>query len=139
MSDNRMFSRREAIKFAVAATVAVFAQSQLPGAAVLPHTQPALLPARLSALLAHTESANVIGGEYLRQYPQEAHVDVLLDQIAGRMAARDVGLFSPTDQELRQQLDGVIRADFAADRIVKLRGWVLAATEARLCALAVLL
>ena len=106
MSDNRVFSRREAIKFAVAATAAVFVQSQLPGAAILPRTQPSLLPTRLSALLAHTESANVIGGEYLRQHPQEASADVLLDQIATRIVARDVGLFSPTDQELRQQLDG---------------------------------
>ena len=139
MSDNRVFSRREAIKFAVAAAVAVVVQSQLPGAVALQHTQQALLPTRLTALLAHTESAKVIGGEYLLKYPQEATVDTLLDQIASRIVATEVGLFSPSDQQLREQLDGVIRADFAADRIVKLRGWVLSATEARLCALAVLL
>ena len=137
MSNDRVFSRRQAIKFAVAAAVAVVAQSQLPGA--VPRAQPALLPARLAALLAHTESAKVIGREYLLSYPQEAAVDTLLDQIAARVVVGDVGPFRMSDQRLREQLDAVVRTDFAADRIVKLRGWVLSATEARLCALAVLL
>ena len=90
-------------------------------------------------ILLHPESAKAIGSEYLRQYPQDANVDVLLDQIASRLAANDVGLFSITDQSLREQLDGMVRADFAIDRIVKLHGWVLSATEARLCALAALM
>jgi len=139
MSDDRVFSRREAIKFAVAATVTALVRAQLPGVAALQRTQEALLPARLAALLAHPESAKVIGGEYLLKYPQEADLDTLLDQIASRIVASDVGLFTITDQHLREQLDGMIRADFAVDRIVKLRGWVLSVTEARLCALATLL
>jgi hypothetical protein len=136
MSTDRVFSRREAIKFALAAAAAVLVQSQLPGAAALPGAQ---LPARLAALLAHSESAKVIGAEYLLRYPQEADRDILLGQIASRMAGADSGLLSSNDRLLREQLDGLVRADFAADRIVKLRGWVLAATEARLCALATLL
>ena len=139
MSDDRVFSRREAIKFAVAATVTALVRAQLPGVAALQRTQEALLPARLAALLAHPESAKVIGGEYLLKYPQEADLDTLLDQIASRIVASDVGLFTTTDQHLREQLDGMVRADFAVDRIVKLRGCVLSVTEARLCALATLL
>ena len=136
MKDEPVLSRRDVLKFAVAATITVLIRAQLPGVAVL---QQALLPARLIALLAHSESANIIGGEYLRMYPQEANVDILLDQIASRLAASDVGLFGATNQQLRERLDGMIRADFAVDRVVKLRGWVLSATEARLCALATLL
>jgi hypothetical protein len=139
MSENRVLSRREAIKVALAATMTLFVQSQLPGGGAFQRAPQALLPTRLTALLAHTESAKVIGGEYLLHYPHEAAVGTLLDTIAARIDAGDVGLFSPTDQQLRARLDGMVRADFAADRIVKLRGWVLAATEARLCALAVLL
>jgi len=139
MSDDRVFSRREAIKFAVAATVTALVRAQLPGVAALQRTQEALLPARLAALLAHPESAKVIGGEYLLKYPQEADLDTLLDQIASRIVASDVGLFTTTNQQLREQLAGMVRADFAVDRIVKLRGWVLSMTEARLCALATLL
>jgi hypothetical protein len=138
MSNDRVFSRREAIKFAVAAAVAALVQSQAPGAVALQGAQQAL-PTRLTALLAHSESAKVIGGEYLRNYPQEANLDLLLGQIASRMAANAVGLLTMNDQRLREGLDGLVRADFAADRIVKLRGWVLSATEARLCALAALM
>ena len=136
MKDEPVLSRREVLKFAVAAAVTVLIRAQLPGVAVL---QQALLPARLIALLTHSESANIIGGEYLRMYHQEANVDILLNQIASRLAVSDVGLFGTTDQQLRERLDGMIRADFAVDRVVKLRGWVLSATEARLCALAALL
>ena len=139
MSDHRAFSRRQAIKFAVAATVTVLVRAQLPGVAVLQRAQAGLLPARLVALLAHPESARVIGGEYLLKYPEEADVDSLLEQIASRIVAGDVGLFNTPDHSLREQLDGIVRADFAVDRIVKLRGWVLSTTEARLCALAALL
>jgi len=139
MSDNRVLSRREAIKFALAATATLLVQAQLPGAAALQRAQQALLPTRLTALLAHSESAKVIGGEYLLKYPQEAAVDTLLNQIASRFVASDAGLLSATDYGLREQLDAMIRADFADDHIVKLRGWVLSATEARLCALAALL
>jgi hypothetical protein len=139
MSDDSTLSRRAVLKLAVAATISVLIRSQLPGAAALQHAQQALLPKRLAALLAHPESAKVIGGEYLRKYPLEANVDILLDQIASRLAANDIGMFGSTDNQLRERLDGMIRADFAVDRIVKLRGWILSTTEARLCALAVLL
>jgi hypothetical protein len=139
MSDNPTLSRRDVFKVAVAATVSLFVRSQLPGVAALQRAQQALLPVRLAGLLAHTESAKAIGSEYLRLYPQHAKIEVLLDQIASRLAASDVGLFSITDHSLREQLDGMVRADFAVDRVVKLRGWVLSATEARLCALAALM
>src|SRR4051794_40567338 len=100
MSNDRVFSRREAIKFAVAATVAVVVQSQLPGAVVPQRTQQALLPARLAALLAHSESAKVIGAEYLLKYPQEARVDTLLNQIDARITANDGGLLGSAEQHL---------------------------------------
>jgi len=138
MSKDRVFSRREAIKFAVAAAVAALVQAQAPGAVALQGAQQAL-PTRLTALLAHSESAKVIGGEYLRNYPQEANLDLLLGQVASRMAASTGALLSMNDQRLREGVDGLVRADFAADRIVKVRGWVLSATEARLCALAALM
>lgn len=138
MSNDRVFSRREAIRFALAAAVAALAQSQLPGSVTLQNAQQ-VLPTHLTTLLAHLESARVIGGEYLRNYPHEANRDVLLGQITARMVASDVGLYGRSDQLLREEVDGLVRADFAADRIVKLRGWVLSATEARLCALAALI
>jgi len=139
MNDDPVLSRRDVLKLAVAATLTVLVRAHLPAVAAFQHGQQALLPTRLAALLAHSESANVIGGEYLRTYPQEANMNILLDQLASGILASDVELIGITDQYLRERLDGMVRADFAVDRFVKLRGWVLSATEARLCALAALL
>ncbi|HJZ47064.1 MAG TPA: hypothetical protein VKE41_07850 [Roseiflexaceae bacterium] len=139
MSDELLLSRRQALKFALAATVTLFARSQLPGVTLLERGQQALLPTRLAALLTHTESAKVIGAEYLQQYPQEADTRILLDQIASHPAAGDVGLLGAIDENLGQVLNRMVRQDFGADRVVELRGWILSRTEARLCALATLL
>ena len=138
MKDDPVLSRRAALKFALAAAVTMVARAHVPGVALLQQAQ-VLLPSRMAALLAHPESAKVIGAEYLRAYPHEADQSVLLDLMASQLAASDGGLFGTTDDQLRERLDRSIRADFAADRIVKLRGWVLSAAEARLCALVTLL
>lgn len=139
MSDDTALSRREVLKFALTATVSLFVRSQLPGVTVLQRGQQSLLPMRLAALLTHKESAKVIGIAYVQKYPQEAGVRILLDQIASSPAVGDVGLFGAADQNLRELLERMIREDFAVDRVVKLQGWILSATEARLCALAALL
>jgi hypothetical protein len=139
MNDDLVLSRRDVLTFAVAATLTVLVRAHLPAAAALQNGQQALLSTRLATLLAHTESAKVIGGEYLRLYSQEADVNILIDQITSQIVASNVELFGMTDQHLRERLDDMVRADFAADRVVMLRGWVLSPTEARLCALAALL
>lgn len=139
MIEDTALSRRAFFKLAVAATVSVLARSQLTGAEVLARGQQNLLPMRLAALLAHQESAKVIGAEYIRQHPQEARVQTLLDRIASSPAVGDVGLFGAIDQNPHMLLDRMIREDFRDDRVVQLKGWILAMTEARLCALAALM
>jgi hypothetical protein len=139
MSNNSALSRRDILKCAVVATLSLLVRPQLPQGALPFRARQMLLSTRLSALFGHSESAKVVGSEYLRRYPQEADKDILLDQILSRFPPNDVGLYGTADHRLREQLDRMIRADFAADRIVTLRGWVLSATEAQLCALATLL
>jgi hypothetical protein len=138
MKDDPVVSRRAALKFALAAAMTMVARAHVPGVALFQQAQ-TLMPSRMAALLAHPGSAKVIGGEYLRAFPQEADLGMLLELMASQLAASDAGLFGTTDHQLRERLDSSIRADFAADRIVKLRGWVLSATEARLCALVTLM
>jgi hypothetical protein len=60
-----------------------------------------------------------LGRAYLRRYPQEAS--------QGRLAR-----LVPSDPVRRARQ---VRADFAAGRVVTLRGWVLSRTECRYCAL----
>jgi hypothetical protein len=138
MNHDSAMSRREFLKLSLAATVTVFVQAQLPGTQTLQQFQESLLPTRLAGILAHQESAQVIGTAYLQQYPQEGNARILLDRIVSSPTAGDIELFNGTDQGLRQLLDRMIREDFGADRVVKLQGWILATTEARLCALATL-
>jgi hypothetical protein len=71
------------------------------------------------ALFASPAAGHAIGAAYLRNYPFDGLADV-------RSVAR-----LP-----RAQLTARVRGDFAAGRIVVLEGWMLSATEARLCALA---
>jgi hypothetical protein len=139
MNQQTALSRREFLKLSLAATVTVLVQSHLPGTQALQHAQQSQLPARLAAILTHRDSANVIGMAYVQQYPQEASTRILLDRIVSSPAAGDLQQLDATDESLRQLLDRMIRDDFGNDRIVKLQGWVLAITEARLCALAALL
>jgi hypothetical protein len=139
MSNDSALSRRDVLKCAVVATLSLLVRPQLPPGALPFRARQVLLTTRLSVLFEHSESAKVVGSEYLRRYPQEADKDVLLDQLVSRFPADDVGVYGTSDHRLREQLDRMIRADFAADRIVTLRGWVLSATEAQLCALATFL
>jgi len=139
MNEQRALSRREFLKLTLATTVTVFVHSQLPGTQALQHAQQNLLPARLAAILTHKQSANMLGAAYIQQYPHEANARILLDRIVNSPTSGDLNLFNGTDQSLRQLLDSIIREDFGVDRVVKLQGWILAITEARLCALAALL
>ena len=67
-----------------------------------------------------------IGTTYRTKTPAEAEEDRLLELLT-------TGLPQGTDQA--QQLDSLVRQDYAADRTVTIDGWVLSRTEARQCAL----
>lgn len=93
-------------------------------------TQHPLLP-HLAALLPHQQSARLIGQHYLQHHPQEAQVAHLLAALVPASTPMELAA-------LRQHMASQISTDFATDRVVKLQGWVLSCTEARLCALAYL-
>jgi hypothetical protein len=92
---------------------------------------------RLAALL-DTESARVVGREYLRAFPAEAPRGVLTARVAERLPGGVRAVATASDGRLRKLLLRAAEEDFRDLRIVELRGWVLARTEARLCALAAL-
>jgi hypothetical protein len=89
------------------------------------------LHGRLAALFHHQASARAIGRTYLQQHPLETTVRHLLVGIDDRL--RTAG-----DRELIFALQQRIRQDFVEERVVKLEGWILSVTEARLCALTAL-
>jgi hypothetical protein len=84
----------------------------------------------LIRLLPGIGDAAVVGREYLAAHPAEADGADLLRyfrSLAGDPAA------------LRAVIGARLRQDFADGETVRVRGWVLARTEARLCALCALL
>jgi hypothetical protein len=90
----------------------------------------------LAKLLRHEESACVIGREYLRNAPQEKDREILFNLISSGLGQESVSMSD--DEALRKRLRLQIRRDFAAERVVRVHGWILSITEARLCALAAL-
>jgi hypothetical protein len=139
MRDDHAISRRDFLMLSAAAAIALLARSQLPALRALSGGEQMLLATRLAAFFTHKESAKVIGLEYARKYPQEADARVLLDRITTSLNVGDVGLFGAASSNLHGLLVRTMREDFAVDRVVKLQGWVLSVTEARLCALAALM
>lgn len=91
---------------------------------------------RLAGLLAHTESARVVGREYLRAIPAEGSRAALTTRIAARLPGGLETVETASDRRLRELLLRATLADFEHERTVLLDGWVLSQTEARLCALA---
>ena len=113
----------------------------LPARALAALQRPQSKESQASSLLRffrNQQSARVIGREVLRCVPAEADLERLVDLISSSRPERRARLAKATASELRvllrrQQLD-----DFECGRTVRVRGWVLSQTEARLCALAAL-
>ena len=93
---------------------------------------------RLVGLLRHQEGARILGREYLRAVPAEASTRVLTARLVERLPAGLRTLETAKDERLHALVLRATVEDFEGLRTVELRGWVLAQTEARLCALAAL-
>jgi hypothetical protein len=93
---------------------------------------------RLAGLLRHQEGARLLGREYLRAFPAEASTRVLTARLVERLPGGLRTLDTAEDERLHELVLRATVEDFEGLRTVELRGWVLAQTEARLCALATL-
>jgi hypothetical protein len=93
---------------------------------------------RLASLLQHVDGALGAGREYLRQVPAEASPGVLTARVAERLPGGLGTIDTAPDGRLRELLLSAAAEDFRDLRTMELHGWVLARTEARLCALAAL-
>ena len=94
---------------------------------------------RLARLLEGRESARAVGFAYLGTLADpEASPSALTDAIALALPGGHRALATAGKAELRELVAGRTAADFGEDRTLRLRGWILSETEARLCALAAL-
>ncbi|ADE16268.1 hypothetical protein Nhal_3218 [Nitrosococcus halophilus Nc 4] len=98
------------------------------------------LPIALQSFFDDMDSAAFIGKKYLQTVPEEQSIAILVERILAAM---------PEAQETSTSLAAVLRdkpevvkhchqQDFVEERIIQVDGWLLSATEARLCALCAL-
>ncbi len=90
---------------------------------------------RWARALPSRRSARIVGREYLRSRPYEADAALLVRLLEESLGAPRPQPDSGSAEILRRALRRSIEADYLAGRTLQLRGWVLARTEARLCAL----
>jgi len=103
--------------------------------AVAHRTPPDSRTTRLTELVPHTESAVVVGREYLRMAPAEREPERLAALISSCCGER---VFDSDGEALRRSLVRRTRQDFAEGQVVRIHGWMLSVTEARLCGLVAL-
>jgi len=97
-----------------------------------------LTVSRLARVFDHVESAAVVGQAYLEHKPGEANPRFLVDRICSGLGGRCRDGVELSKEKLRSILRESAQRDFEECRTVKVRGWILSETEARLCALVAL-
>ncbi len=86
-------------------------------------------------LIAHRESAGMVGRAYLRIRPAESGVGLLTDLLTSEWTGDRKRLDRMDLEVLRTRLRHQMREDFKAGRVVLIQNWILSVTEARICAL----
>lgn len=87
----------------------------------------------LMELVSNNAGAARLGADYLKQFPNEAEPKVL-SRLVGRALSK--ASFSPQSfTSFKSAIASTIRNEYRADRIVRVDGWLLSSTEARLYAL----
>jgi len=74
------------------------------------------------------ETIKEVGKSYLQKSPQENSEDKLVQLLANNSNTTD-------EKAIHEYLDKTIRNDFETGNTITVKGWVLAITEARQCAL----
>ncbi|MGH1482754.1 MAG: hypothetical protein ACRBM6_29270 [Geminicoccales bacterium] len=92
----------------------------------------------LLRVYADRNSASIVGTAFLQSLSERPNMDQLVRGLVSNLdlSTEKALAFSPS--ELRQHLKGITSTEFDRGQTAKVQGWVLAKTEAWLCALATL-
>lgn len=94
-----------------------------------------LLGGHLKKLFKNRESAAAVGEAYLAAFPKEASAGKLIGALETENGWQPLELASTGKRKFNQLVKRSVTDDFRAGKTVLLDGWMLARTEARLCAL----
>lgn len=121
--------RKEFIQWSAFATAAIYfplLQSCSPSALQSTLSQPVFL-----SRLFDKDMIKEVGQAYLTKTPKENNNKALLQLLAGN----DAMAKSNDEKAIHQYIDEKIKQDFANGNTLLIKGWELAVTEARQCAL----
>jgi hypothetical protein len=133
MNTEPRFPRRALLLGALGVGASLFARA--PGWPFIASGRP-VTAKRLIGLLTDPHSAAALGASYLHAVPKEASARVLTSLLVHSLSRHNVSPELLSDEQLRECVRGASTNDFDQERIFELEGWILARTEARLCALA---
>jgi hypothetical protein len=91
--------------------------------------------ARLRSLVDDQAGARPLGRMYRRQFPAEADAAVLTQLILSSLAPGAANSRALAREDLLAALERRVCDEFGNGQTVQVGGWILARTEARLCAL----
>jgi len=133
MNTEPRFPRRALLLGAVGVGASLIARA--PGWPFIASGKP-VTAGRLIGLLTDPDPAAALGARYLHVVPKEGNARVLTSLLLHSLSRRDVRLEHLSDEQLRERVRRASTNDFDQERVFELEGWILALTEARLCALA---
>ncbi len=137
MSAGTPMRRRRFIQLAIGAGSAALMARLAPWRALVEVVE-SPLAVRLPGLLEHRSSATAVGREYLRAVPAERGTGSLVTAIVSRLGEQRTGAQVASRAELQAMVADGVRNDFDAGLTLRLQGWIVSRTEARICALAAL-
>ena len=133
MSHTLLLSRRAALHIAAVLPAAI-----LFGHCVLDFRPRTEVVKKIAGFYAHKKDAAIVGAEYLNSVPTDADAQKLIALIVPSGSDRFRRLSDAYSEEVHGIIVGWLREDFELGRVVKVSGWLLSETEARLCALTAL-
>ena len=138
MSKEACMGRRRFFTITLGFGILAFIQPHGAWTPLIERTRQVPRSSRLTKLLRQKESARIIGLEYLRIVQHEADPEMLVDLISLGFSDGYKALHNADTAKLRELLRLRMQQDFEEGHIVKLQGWIVSVTEARLCALVAL-
>jgi hypothetical protein len=99
---------------------------------------PEALAVQIVSAVPDRRRAAALGRAYLRDAPNEASVAGLVAAISSGCVP-SLGSHTAGTADLRRALSMRVERDYAEQRLVEVQGWLLAPSEARICALTALM
>ena len=138
MISRSRYSRRQALNVLLtSSTLSIFALHKLSLISLsFPSDELLKVAKRLTGIFANQLSARVVGKAYLDKNQEEDSLSFLISKLV--LETRTVNLADLTSgpHAYQELIRRAIRRDFDTDNSVRISGWILSRTEARLCALA---